>query len=785
MKLLGEIVLLKFFNHMKNLFVILMTLFTLDLNAQNTYVISGIVLEKTTGDTVIGAVVTIPELKGVGTISGVQGTFRFKLSQGHYTVQANMMGYKPYRTSIMLSAPTRITVYLEEEQSLLKEAVIVAAKSNPLQASVGTERIDMKQINKIPVLMGEKDVLKSIQFLPGVKGAGDGNSGFYVRGGSGDQNLVLLDDAPVYNATHLFGMFSTFNSDAVKGATLYKGGMPAQFGGRLSSTLQIDLKEGDPEKHSVFGSVGMIASKLGVEGPLVHNKGAFILAARRTYADLFLKFSSNEELNSKQLYFYDMNGKISYPLSDKTHLSISGYTGKDQLRLDKSLGMNWGNSVGTIRVNHMLRKRLTSQTAYIYSLYDYKIALEINHAGIALESRIRTHGLKQDFKFIPTDQQIVQIGFAINHHTFLPGQVTTDAEAFNKPVKISHKYALENGVYMNHDWTLNDQLSLSYGIRFSLFSTLGRGPFPIYDASGQIKTIKNISEHGILKTYLNPEPRISLNYSLSKNHVIKTAYSRNVQNIHLVSGSTAENPSDIWLPSSLNIKPEKSDQLSMGFMNTINSGYEVAFETYYKAFWNLIDYRNGASIIANELVESELLYGNGRAYGFEILLKKKTGRFNGWIAYTLSRTERKFQGINQGNWFPSRQDRTHDISIVGIFDIDKNWSLSATWVYNTGNAVTFPTGKYPIDGKVHFVYSERNGERMPDYHRMDIGVTWNSRKTDHYESSWNFSVYNVYGRDNAYRISFEPDAQNPSRTQVIQTTLFSVIPAVTYNFRFL
>lgn len=770
---------------MKNLIVILIVaLSSIKLSAQTKFTLTGNVKDKT-GEALIGSLVLVQELKGVGAVADIEGNYQITLPNGNYTIKVTSIGYKPILKKVNLNGNKVLDVILEDDTQVLEEVVITVKKEETVLVQAGVEKLDMEQINKIPVLMGERDVLKTIQLLPGVKGAGEGNSGFYVRGGSSDQNLVLLDDAPVYNATHLFGMFSTFNSDVIDGVTLYKGNMPSNYGGRLSSVLDITTLEGNKEKYHTSGSIGLISSKLNVEGPIVKEKGSFMLSGRRTYADLFLKLAPDKDLRSKQLYFYDLNVKSSYMINDKNRIFFTGYYGRDKLRFDKNFGMDWGNMTGTLRWNKIYSPKLLSNTSFVYSDYDYKIEIKVNDATVDLTSKIKSHTLKHEYKYLFNDNSKLVFGLSAANHEFLPGQVNTTDENIIKPVKLQKKYALENAVYVNHEWKPLKNLNLVYGARVSSFSIKGKGVFNIYDQQGSVISTKTLHPEQLDKTYFNFEPRLSASFAMNNSNSLKASYTRNAQNIHLLSGSTSENPTDIWLPSSYNIKPEISNQYALGYMKTLkNEMYELSAETYYKDLFNQIDYRNGASVLANERVEAELLYGIGRAYGLELSLKKKTGKLTGWIAYTLAKTERKIDGINNNQWYNAKQDRTHDISIVGIYDFNKKWSLSATWVYNTGNAVTFPTGKYRIDGKVNYVYSERNASRMPSYHRMDVGVTWNNKKTEKFESSWNLSIYNLYARENAYQISFEQDPNDATRTRAMQTTLFRIIPSINYNFKF-
>jgi hypothetical protein len=766
---------------------IVLFLFSATVHGQQKFAFSGTVKDAKTGERLIGALVTIQQLKGIGAASNEYGFYSITLPQGEYTVVSSYIGYKERRTQIKLNKSITLNLSLEEDAAELEEVVVTSVQKsdNVKQTQMGMERLDAKEIGKIPVLMGEKDVLKTIQLLPGVKSAGEGNAGFYVRGGGLDQNLILLDEAPVYNASHLLGFFSTFNSEAVKDITLYKGSMPAQYGGRLASALDIKMNDGDEKTYHVGGGIGLISSKLSVEGPIVKDKGSFLIHGRRTYADAFLKLSADTSLNENRLYFYDLNGKASYRLNDNNRLYLSVYNGRDILGLGKMFKIGWGNTTGTLRWNHIINSRLFSNTSLIYSNYNYKVGLQFGEGDISVTSNIQDYNLKHEYQFFPNPKNKARIGINAIHHTILPGQLEASEASGINPLKLQKKFALENAVYASNEWAVTKKLTAIYGVRLSSFSLLGAGDFYMFNEIGAVIDTLKAGNNELVKTYLNLEPRLSFSYLINEKNSIKASYARNVQNLHLISNSTSSSPTDIWIPSSLNTKPEVADQVAIGYSRSLKSNrYEFSSELYYKSMQNQIDYKDGANTQANEKIEGELLYGLGRAYGLELLLKKKTGKFTGWVGYTLSRSERKIDRINNGEWYLAKQDRTHDLSIVGIYDISKKWSLSATWVYNTGNAITFPSGKYEIDGEVNFQYTERNGYRMPAYHRLDIGATWYLKRGKNFESSWNFSVYNAYARENAYMIQFQEDPNDHSRTQAIQTTLFKMVPSVTYNFNF-
>lgn len=757
------------------------------LSSQTKYTVSGTVKDGKTGETIIGAIIRIPEVKGAGTASNEYGFYSITVPEGDYTVAVSMTGYKSEARTLPLHKNIQENFSLQDTSFVQKEIVITSDRQdqNVSDPQMGSQKLDMKEANKIPVLFGEKDILKTIQLLPGIKSGGDGGSGFYVRGGSGDQNLILLDEAPVYNASHLLGFFSTFNSDAIKDVTVYKGNGPAQYGGRLASVLDVKMNDGNNQKFHVGGGLGLISSKLNIEGPIVKDKGSFLLTGRRTYADLFLKLSPDSAINTNTLFFYDLNAKLNYQINSKNRIFASGYFGRDKIGIQNAFGIEWGNATGTVRWNHIWNDRLFTNTSLIFSNYDYKISITSPSADFAITSKIRDYNLKHEFQFFPNPQHSIRFGFNSIYHTVTPGQITASAETAINPIKLQDRFGLESAIYFSDDWSATERLKISYGVRLGMFNVLGEGDYYTFNAAGDITDTSSYGAFEVAKTYYTLEPRISAAFILNEYSSVKAAYSRNSQNLHLLSNSTSSSPTDLWIMNSLMVKPELSDQVALGyFRNFKDNTIEFSAEVYYKTMQNQIDFKNGANTQGNELVEGELVFGTGRAYGLEIFLKKKYGKFTGWVSYTLSRSERKVDGINDNSWYPVRQDRTHDISIVAMYELGKKWSLAATWVYGTGNAITFPSGKYYVDGQVQFLYTERNGYRMPAYHRMDIGATWTNKKTEKFESSWNFSIYNVYARENAYAIIFRESETDPNKTEAVRIALFKIIPSVTYNFRF-
>jgi len=747
---------------------------------QEKFVVNGNLKDQTTGEAIIRAVIRIEELPSIGVLSNEYGFYAIALPKGKYTLIVSQLGYEKYKEQIQLDSNLNLTIFLKSANTL-KEVVVESGRKNDnlLKPQMGTETLDMKTISKVPVIFGEKDILKTLQLLPGVKSAGEGNSGFYVRGGSADQNLILLDEAPVYNASHLLGFFSTFNSDAIKDVTLIKGNAPAQYGGRLSSVLDVKMKDGNNQDLNVNGGLGLIASRISVEGPLQKDKSSFIISGRRTYADAFLLAS--EAFKGTVLYFYDLNMKANYKIDAKNRLFISGYFGKDELGL-KNLGeIDWGNKTGTIRWNRIVSSRLFLNTSFIFSDYNYNVKAKNGDNNVSINSNIKDLNLKQDYTFFANPRNTLRFGFNSILHTITP---TTINGNFVSIKQKEGRNGFENAIYLSNYYRANDHLSLDYGIRLSAYSLMGGDDYNQYEGDQIIKTIQ-LGKYSFGKTYINPEPRITSNYRLNEQVSLKAGYARNVQHLHLLSNATASSPADQWIGNSYNILPEIADQISIGFVQGFKkNNYELSTELYYKNIQNQVDYKNGADIYTVKDVESQLLYGIGRAYGLEFLLKKKEGFFTGWISYTLSKTERKINGINDNNWYNARQDRTHDIAVVGVYTLNPRWSVSGVFVYNTGDAVTFPTGKYDIQGQTVYQYASRNANRMPTNHRMDISVTYDKKRVKKIQESWNFSLYNVYGRQNAYQINFEEDPKDPSKTQIIQTALFRWIPSITYQFKF-
>jgi len=755
-------------------------------SAQNKYNLSGTIRDANTGETLIGATVRLSGKSNIATSTNNYGYYALTQPEGEYNVVISYAGYVSAIKTINLNKDTKLNEELKTANDLAEVTVSATNRKNEnvKSAQMGLERIDMKSLNSIPVLLGEKDILKTIQLLPGVKSGGEGNTGFYVRGGAADQNLIILDEAVVYNSSHLLGFFSTFNADAIKDVSLYKGGMPAQYGGRLSSVLDVKMDDGNNKEFKFQGGIGLIASRLKAEGPIVKDKGSFMVSFRRTYIDLFLRASPDSSVNGSTLNFYDINAKANYKINDRNTIYLSGYFGKDNIGVKDLFENNWGNVTTTLRLNHIFSDKLFSNTSLIYNNYNYTVRLLNDVTNFKATSLVRDFNLKQDFQYF-SNKHILRFGLNATHHRISPIDISSSEESQVNSLTQEKRYGLETAAYLSDEWAATEKLNFLYGVRLAAFSLIGPGNFSTYDATGNILTTEKIESGKFYKNYLNLEPRFSVSYMFNEQNSIKASYNRNTQNIHILTNATSSSPTDQYVLSSNNIKPEIADQLALGyFKNLQENNYEFSGEVYYKWLQNQIEYKNAAQLLANTNVESELLYGAGRAYGLELFFKKKFGKLNGWVGYTLSKTERKFAQLNNGNYFPARQDRTHDVSVVGIYNMNKRWTFSSSFIYSTGNAVTFPAGKYSIGGQTAYYYTERNAGRMPYNMRLDVSATLEPRKRGKYESSWNFGIYNLLARKNPYSIEFKTDPINTSKTIAEQTSLFGLIPSVTWNFKF-
>lgn len=756
------------------------------ISSQTKYSINGVVADMTNGETLPGATITIEELSGVGTASNAYGYFSLTLPEGSYTLKIQYIGYQTINFPVNINQNMYRNFKMKSIATSLRE--IEVTPNHPEDRihtnNIGTEKIQISEIKNIPVFFGERDILKTITLTPGITSVRDGESGIHVRGGDNSQNLVLLDEATVYYPYHLLGFFSTFNNEAVKDITIYKGTAPASYGGRISSVMDIRMKDGNNQSFEVNGGLGLIASNLTVEGPIVKEKGSFLLAGRRTYIDMLLKLTGDPELSSNTLNFYDLNAKVNFSINAKNRIFLSAYNGRDAFRIPNHLGLSWGNRTASFRWNHIWHNRIFSNTSIHYSDFDYTVDFEFEPSTFSLYSGLRDLCFKHEFQYFLGENSRFTLGYDLKSYNITPGQLIAGEDAMVFPIQIKDKTAREQSVYFSDEIKPSSNWIINFGIRLNFFALYGKGTYYAY-ADGLVSDSIINSTGSSVKTYFTPERRISLTHVVDKKQSVKMAYSTHSQNIHKISTSEASLPIDIWIMSSNNVKPQLSDQFAVGYYRNFNQNmYQLSAESYFKWMHDAIDLRTGADIKANEHIEGELLYGHGRSYGLELLLKKTTGKLHGWFGYNLSRTELSIKGINEGAWYPARQDMTHDISVVGLYDFSDKWILSATWVYQTGNAVTFPSGKYEINGIVHYNYDKRNANRMPDYHRLDVGLTWNLNTKGKYKSSLNFSVYNAYARKNAFSIDFKQDPADPEQTIAVMTYLFTAIPSITYNFHF-
>ncbi len=781
------------------LVVFLISLFAFQASAQKKYTISGYVKDKATGENSVGASVYIKELLK-GTTSNTYGFYSITIEEGEYTLVVSYIGFKEIEQKVVLNKNIRLNYEIEADVIETDEFKVIGEREdqNTNEAVMSTVELDVEKVKALPAIFGEIDILKTIQLLPGVQSAGEGNSGFYVRGGGPDQNLILLDGATIYNASHLFGFFSVFNADAIKDVKLIKGGMPAEYGGRLSSVLDITMNDGDMKKVKVDGGIGIISSRLTVQGPIKKDTASFIVSARRTYiGDLAQPFiSDSSKFKGSNYYFYYLNAKFNYIISDKDRLFLSGYFGRDVFTFrnaDDGFGMDtpWGNSIVSLRWNHLFNDKLFLNTSVIFTKYQFEVGLEQDQFEFKLFSGITDWNAKLDFNYLPSILHNVKFGANYIFHKFVPSNASAksgDVDFNTGDIIIN--YANDIALYASDDWDINEKLKIHAGLRYSLFQHIG--PFKRYnnDEFGHPKDTTVYDKGETVKLYQGLEPRFTMRYTLNDNSSLKASYTQNYQYIHLASFASVSLPTDVWVPSSDKVKPQFSTQYAAGyFRNFKNNKFETSVEVYYKTMENQVEYSDGAlpEDNAGNNVDNSFTFGKGWSYGLELFLKKKYGKVNGWIGYALSWAEKNFEELNNGNNFYTRYDRRHDASIVLTYDISKRLTLGATWVYATGNALTLPVSRYVVQGQIVNEYGERNWFRMDAFHRMDLSLTLKGKETKKFKSSWNFSIYNVYNRKNPYFIYFanEGDPSNGSLdVQAKQVSLFGIIPSVAWNFSF-
>ena len=773
-------------------------------NQRAAMTVSGYIKDAANGEGLIGVSVYVKE-SGTGAVTNNYGFYAVTLPSGQYSVIISYVGYaKQTRTVNLTDGNVRLDVELKQAGEQLQEVVVSTNRSddNIKNIEMSVNQIDVKTLKRIPALLGEVDVIRSIQLLPGVSTVGEGATGFNVRGGSIDQNLVLLDEAPVYNSSHLFGFFSVFNPDAVKDVKLIKGGIPANYGGRIASILDVRLKEGNSKKAELNGGIGLIFSRLSYERPLFNGKGSFIVAARRSYADVLAQPFLNGDLKGSKFYFYDLTAKVNYRINEKNTVFLSGYLGRDVFGAD--FGFNWGNATVSGRWNHVFSDRLFLNTTAYYSNYDYSLDSDLKKKNandfFRTDSRIVDYSIKPDFSLFLGKNTITFGGQSI-FHNFQPGTATAASSGDVRTFGLESKYSIENALYVGNEQQVSNKLQFQYGLRYSLFSYIGPGEAYTFQTEVPLGTrrqvITSVAYKGqdVIKTYGNFEPRFAAKYELNNSSSLKLSYNRLAQYIHLISNTTASTPLDIWTPSTNNIKPQLGDQVAGGYFKNFGratstgSEFEASVEVYYKWLQNQIDYIDGASLILNKFLEGDLLMGKGRAYGAEFYVKRNTGVVNGWVSYTLAKTERQVAGINNGNWYPTRFDKRHVLTTVLLIDPPqaKRWNFSATFTLASGTPATFPTNRFEYGGYVGQVVQGRNNYRIPAYHRLDIAATLQGRKRPgkRKDDNWVFSAYNVYARKNAFSVYFQPNKDNPLVTEAVKYSVFAtIIPSVTYNFKF-
>ncbi|WP_430611936.1 TonB-dependent receptor [Flavobacterium sp. JP2137] len=771
--------------------------------AQEKFTLSGIVSDIKNNETLIGASIYIDEINN-GTATNEYGFYSISLPEGSYTLKIDYVGYSSLYKKVVLNGNTKLHIAMDTDTEQLSEVVII--QNNPRavirKPEMSVNKMSINEIKKMPVVMGESDILKSILLLPGVTNAGEGASGFNVRGGSAGQNLIQLDEASVYNSSHLFGFFSVFNSDAIKDLKLYKGGIPARFGGRASSVLDIFQKNGNSKEFHATGGIGTISSRLLLEGPIEKDRASFLIAGRGSYAHLFLKLT---DMNSAA-YFYDLNTKLNYKINDNNNLYLSGYFGRDVFKFDNFLNNQFGNTMINLRWNHLFNDQLFANASVIYS--DYYYGLKLDGVGLDWDSGIKNYNFKYDLKHYLSDK--LQLNYGINaiYYDFNPGKISpSKPESSINERQLEKKHAFEPSVYLEAEQQLSEQISVNYGLRYSMFYRLGAETVNIYAqdqavdydeqlhiySRGTPSATRSYSSGQTIKSFQNFEPRFSISYAFNDDQSVKASYNRMSQYLHLISNTSSPTPLDIWAPSDAFLKPELVDQVALGyFRNFAHDKYSLEVETYYKKGKNKIDYIDGADLIANEAIEQIILNGESRAYGLEVMFRKNSGRFTGWVSYTLSKSEQRTPGrtaqetgINQGQWYRSAYDKTHDLSLVGIYELNKKWLFSASFALQSGRPVTYPNGQYEYLGVRIPSYDLRNKNSLPLYHHLDISATYVSQpnKEKGWQGEWVFGIYNLYGRKNAASINFR-ESDILGQNEAVKLSIFGIVPSVTYNFKF-
>ncbi len=787
----------------KYLYIIAFSFFINFSYSQEKFTISGSISDTKNNETLFGVTVYIKNLE-TGTSTNEYGFYSLTLPKGTYQITVSYLGFSEITEEIILNSNLKKNYKLTEESLQLNE-IVVTDKPNKLnikKAEFSTNKLAISTIKKMPAILGEVDIIKSILTLPGVTNAGEGQSGFNVRGGAADQNLILLDEATIYNSSHLFGFFSVFNADAIKDLKLYKGGIPARYGGRVASVLDIYQKEGNSNNFNLSGGIGLISSRLLAEGPIVKDKASFLVAGRSSYAHLFLKLTDNKN----SAYFYDLNTKLSYNINDNNSLYFSGYFGRDVFSLNNSFVNTYGNSVLNLRWNHLFSDKLFSNASLIYS--DYYYGLKLDFIGFNWDSGIKNYNFKYDFKYYLNDKTKLNFGLNTVYYDFNPGKIEpTDSSSGINPDQLDKKYAFEPAVYIDIEQTLSEKISVNYGLRYSSFYRLGKQEIntylnneavtfnqelQIYEKATPTGT-KSYGRNETIANFGNFEPRVAISYAINDDVAIKASYNRMSQYLHLISNTQSPTPLDVWAPSDNYLKPQLLDQYAIGYFKNFKNGkYTLEVESFYKEIQNRLDYIDGADLIANEAIEQVVLNGKARAYGLEILAKKNEGKLNGWVSYTLSRSEQQTPGrnanetgINNGEWYKTGWDKLHNLSVTGMYQLNEKWSFGSIFSLQSGQPVTYPNGQYVYQDISVPSYGLRNENRLPTYHRLDISATLvpNKNKNRKWYGEWVFSIYNVYSRKNAASISFRQN-QDSGNNEAVRLSIFGIVPSATYNFKF-
>ncbi|MDO6390565.1 TonB-dependent receptor [Pontibacter sp. BT731] len=761
--------------------------------------LSGQVRNAKTGEPFIGATVLLVET-GKGTVADEQGRYTLSVPAGNYTLRVRAMGMVEDQRRVSLQQSRTMHVELFEVSNQLRE-VEVSAKApdhNVESLEMGVARLSIQEVRKMPNFLGEVDVLRSIITLPGVTTVGEGASGFNVRGGSIDQNLILQDQAPLFSSSHLFGFFSVFNPDMVQDVTLYRGGIPARYGGRISSVLDVELKEGNKKAPILSGGIGLLASRLMVEAPLLKDKASFVLGARGAYPGLAMRYVPDKAVRDSDGYFYDFNAKVDYTISAKDQLMVSGYLSRDGFRFGADTTYTWGTATGTARWNHTFNDKLLSSVTGVVGDYDYGVEAKTEPYSYTLDSEIKYKQLRADLNYEPSVRHKMGLGASSSWYEFSPGTLTPGSELSSLlPVHMPRERSVEAALYLDHEYTLSPRISVSYGLRYSSYYNLGPGDVYVYDPESPrrestiIDTL-SFSNGGVIQRYGNFEPRASLKISLGENSSVKLGYNRMAQYIHLISNTTAASPVDIWKTSNPHLRPQLGDQVALGFFKNLQDNtIELSAEAYYKKLHDLVEYKDGARLLLNSTLDADLLPGEGKAYGLELMVRRNSKKLTGWASYTYSRSLRRVNGptpeerINNGNFFPANFDKPHDLSLVLNQQLTRLISMSANFTYSTGRPITYPESVSYIDGLLMVNYSDRNQHRIPDYHRLDLAfvIDGTNKRNANWVSSWAFSVYNVYGRKNPYSVFFKPAYGGTIPQAYRLSVIGSAVPAITYNFK--